>query len=405
MNAHISTSSRLFQRLSSSGGIFLPDASVIAQFSEEARRLASERFEAAHGRGGRRFDGCDSRPAIASRQLLAQFDSYFRSGEGKFDDADMPVAMQGLTHFFQEVRERSYADLPAYNGDILPISEDIDPGAETYVWYERDLFGQAMTVSTYDEASVPMVGGPTAIPNTGRIKPFLNGWKTNFRTKAREALMKRNGKPDFREDQGKEEAAERGHTEAINALWLWGDKPWGIPGLAKETRIRVIPAPDGVLSSPLWVNKTVDEQIRDVLLAINAIHTYSNKTLRCTRLLMPQEHFDLISGSRISGTDGTVLSYINKVQQEKRQPVEIRGMLELNVANSESYDGGPPELAFNRMVAIAVDKKLACFELPVRPEIPMAPKNTGLGEVFFKHSRAGGLNLKDAQSIVFVDGI
>lgn len=392
-----------FQRLSLTGGVFIPSSDLIAQVSGEARRLASERFDATRGRGGKRFDGCDSAEAIEARQLIGEWHRWFR--DEKYDEADIAMATKGLTHFFQNVTERQYAELPAYNGMILPIDESVDPGAELYAWFERDLAGSAATASTYDITGIPMVGGPTAIPNTGRIRPFLNGWNTNFRTKFREALAKRNGKPDFREEQGKHDAAERAHAEAINALWLWGDKNWGIPGLMKETRIRVIPAPIGSGGTMSWLDKTVDEIAFDLATAANSIHLYSNKRLRAKKMILPQERFDYIASTRISGTGDTLLSYFMKSMKEKQQPIEVMGLMELDVANSAAYNGGSPELAFNRIVVIATDPNLASFQLPVRPEIPMAPKQTGLGEVTFMHSRAGGLKLDDAESIVFFDGV
>ena len=393
----------IFQRFSLGAGVFIPDGHMVDMFGNEARRLASERYEAVHRRGSKRFDGCDAPEAIQARQIIGEWHPYLR--DAKFDEADIAMATEGLTYFYQQVNERSFAELPAYDGKILPIDESVDPGAEEYAWYDRELVGGAATASTYDITGIPMVAGPRAIPNKARIRPFLNGWNTNFRTKIREALARKNGKPDFRDEQGKEDAAKRAHAEAINALWLWGDKNWGMPGLMKETRIRVIPAPIGSGGTMSWLDKTVDEINFDLTTAANSIHLYSAKRLRATRLIVPQEQFDYIAGTRLSGTEGTILSFFLKSMAEKKQPVEVVGLMELNAANSQAYAGGSPELAFNRIVVIAADAKLASFVLPVRPEIPMAPKQTGLGEVTFMHSRAGSLKLDDAESIVFFDGI
>lgn len=384
-------------------GVFIATASYLDQYGEEARSLATERARAREGNGGPKFDGCDSASTVMARQIMTEWDHYLT--EAKFDEADITMAAEGLTHFFTKVYERKFPKLAAYSGMILPISEEVHPGAETYQWWERELYGQAEVGSTYDEYSIPMVGGPKATANVGRIKPFLNGWKTNFRTKIREQLAKKNGKPDFRVDQGKAEAALIGHAEAINALWLWGDKEWGIPGLMGETRIRVIQAPNGASNSPLWINKTADEIVFDLMTMANALHQYSNKTRTTKKIFLPQLQFDFAAGTpRGSGTDTTILGFVKVALKEKGMPIEFYGLDELNVAKSTAYNGGPPNLVFDTAIIIDTDESAACFELPVRPEQPMAPRQTGLGEVTFMHSRAGGLRLEDAQSIVFFRG-
>lgn len=384
-------------------GVFIPTGADFANCRDEAIALANERARARDGHGGPKFDGCDTPKKIRVEQLFSQVEDFVR--EGKFDEADVTMAAEGLTHFFTKVYERKFPKLLAYSGLILPISEEVHPGAETYQWWDRELYGQAEVSSTYDEYSVPMVGGPKATANTGRIKPFLNGYKTNFRTKIREALAKKNGKPDFRVDQGKAEAALIGHAEAINALWLWGDLEWGIPGLMKETRIRVIQAPNGTNNSPLWINKTADEIVFDLMTMANSLHQYSNKTRSAKKIILPQLQFDFIAGTpRGSGTDTTIHGFVTNALKEKRMPIEFIGAVEFNVANSTAYNGGPPNLAFDTAVIIDTDESAASFELPVRPEQPMAPRQTGLGEVTYVHSRAGGLRLEDAQSIVFFRG-
>lgn len=376
----------------------------IAQFIIQAQGLARERFEAQAGRHRGKFDGCDTPAQIKARQQLDEWEHYLKA-DGKFDEADVTMAAEGLTHMYSKVYERKYPELLAYSGLLLPIGEEVHPGAETYEWWERDLVGQAVVASTYNEDSIPMVGGPKATANVGRIKPFLNGYKTNFRTKIREALARKNGKPDFRVDQGKAEAAMLGHAEAINALWLWGDPEWNIPGLMKETRIRVIQAQNGASNSPLWSQKTGDEITADLMTMVNSMHQLSNKTRRAKRVVLPQQQFDYIAGTpRGNGTDTTILGFVTNALKEKRQPVEFIGAIEFNVASSTAYNGGTPQLLFDRAVIIDTDESAAWFELPVRPEQPMAPKQTGLGEVTFMHSRAGGLHLEDAQSILFFDG-
>lgn len=403
MSANIIDS--IFQR--ARAGVVNLSGDLTEQYSLKALTLVQERLQAGTGLVRvPKFDGCDTGDPgqVKAFQLLHEWDHYLR-GEGKFDEADITMAAEGLTHFFTAVYERKFPKLAAFSGLILPISKEVHPGAETYQWWERELLGQAVTASTYDEYSIPMVGGPKATATIGRIKPFLNGYKTNFRTKIREALARKNGKPDFRVDQGKADAAYLGHAEAINALWLWGDLDWGIPGLMKETRIRVIQAPLGLNNSPLWSQKTADEVVFDLMTMANSLHQLSNRTRTARKILLPTLQHDYIAGTpRGSGTDTTILGFVTNALKEKRMPIEFLGLDELNVAKSTAYNGGPPNLVFDRAVIIDTDESAACFELPVAPEQPMAPKQTGLGEVTFMHSRAGGLRLEDAQSIVFFDG-
>lgn len=394
----------LFEIMTRSAGALVLPREMSDTFAIEAMRVRTDREAALRGQRGGKYDSCDG---IADKIIAAHIADQWGPWLGlKADDADIAMAAQGLTSFIQQVYEVKYAELPAYNGDILPISTVVDPAAEQYVWYERDLRGGAQVASTYNEDSIPMVGGPTAQPNTGRIKPFLNGWRSNFMTARREALARRNNKPDFRDEEGKRDAALRAHAEAINALWLWGDKNWSIPGLMGETRIRVIPAPNGVGGSPLWSQKTNDEIIADLNTMIDSIHQYSNNTLRATDLLLPMEQFDYIAGTpRSPNSDTTILGFVLQSRKDKGQPIKIKGVLEFNTSKSAAYTGGPENLLFNRAVVIASKPEYATFELPQRPEMPLGPRLTNLGEVTIMHSRAGGMRLQNAQSIVFFDNI
>lgn len=390
-----------------SPGLIALSPALVTQFNAEAMAIRTERAHAMLGRGGTKYDGCDSDEAVLARHILTQWDPVLvRLKADGADASDIAMAAQGLTSFIQQVYEVKYAELPAYNGDILPISTVVDPAADTYVWWERDLYGQVGVASTYNEDSIPLANGPTAAPNTGRIMPFLNGWKTNFMTPRREALARRNNRPDFRTEEGKRDAALRAHAEGINSLWLWGNKSWSIPGLMGETRIRVIPAPDGVDGSPLWANKTNDEIINDLNLMIDSIHQYSNNTLRADTVFLPQEQFDYIAGTpRSPNSDTTILGFILQSRKDKGFPVKIKGLLELNVSKSFAWTGGPPNLVANRAIVIATKEEYASFELPQRPEMPLGPRETPLGTLTIMHSRAGGMRLQNAQSIVFFDGI
>lgn len=362
-----------------------------------AERLYRQRFDS------ERTDVADHAREIA---LKAEWAEHIAAVTGERVDSLVPMASQALTSFFSQVYEIKHNDLPAWEGNILRVDRtSVDPAANEYVWYERDLVGVARAGSTYDVTTIPMVAGPAAQANRGTIVPFLVGMDVNFMESRREALARSNGKPDFQIEQGKREACERSIAEAINAQWMYGDTTLGIDGLFNNPGISTYT----VLGS--WASKTALQIYDDLQGMFNAIKNRTAGQLgdgRRLKIILPPAAYDRLMIPITAAGDKSVLAYF--VESNASRGATINTVVEQQAfasANSQIYNGGPLGLSTDTGLIVydqGNDASDATFVLSQDIETPAPSRETGVGSVVYYHARAGGLRVPDARTLMYVIG-
>lgn len=364
---------------------------------------------------GMRLDAARTDRAVAAKELAlqAEWAEHFASledgaggGQRVRTDALVPMASQALTTFYSEVYNIQHMDLPAWMGDVLRIDRRVDPAANEYVWYERDLVGVARAASTYDHTSIPMVAGPAAQANRGSIVPVLVGMEVNFMDSRREALARENGKPDFQVEQGKRDACERSIAEFVNALWMYGDTTLGIDGLFNHPDISTFT----VLGS--WASKTALQIYDDLQGMFNAIKNRTGGQLgdgRRLKIVLPPAAFQRLTIPITAAGDKSVLAYF--IEANRSAGATESTVVEQHAfasANSAIYNGGPLGLAADTGLIVydqGNDNNDAMFVLSQDIETPAPARETGLGSVVYYHARAGGLRIPDARTILYAIGM
>lgn len=321
-------------------------------------------------------------------------------------DALVPMASQGLTSFYTEVYKYQHMGLPAWMGEILRIDRRVDPAANEYVWYEKDLVGVARAASTYDHTGIPMVAGPAAQANRGNIIPFLVGMEVNFMDARREALGVRNGKPDFQVEEGKREACEESIAEAINSVWMYGDTTLGIDGLFNHPDISSFT----IIGS--WASKTALQIYDDLQGMFNVIKNRTGGQLgdgRRLKIMLPPAAFQRLTIPITAAGDKSILAYF--VEANRSAGATENTVVEKQAfasANSAIYNGGPLGLAADTGLIVydqGNDNNDAMFVLSQDIETPAPMRETGLGSVVYYHARCGGLRIPDARTILYAIGM
>ena len=317
-------------------------------------------------------------------------------------DALVPVASQALTYFYSEVMEYAHSGLPAWEGKILPIDKKVASAAENYVWYEKDLTGVARAASTYAANQIPMVGGPMAQSNVGKIVPFLVGMEVNFREAIQAAFARQNGKPDFQIERGKTDACQRAIAEAINFLWMYGDATLGIDGLMNH------PAISTVAITGVWSGKTAQQILDDLTVMVNTIPNATAGQLgdrsKITIKLPPTQYQRANSIPVTAAGSETVLEFVRRTNKG----ITIEEEQSFASANSQIYTGGPLGLSRDRGLILynqGDDTRDPSFVLSQVIEMPSPPRQNGLSETMFFHARAGGCKVPDARGIRFIEGL
>jgi hypothetical protein len=320
-------------------------------------------------------------------------------------DGLVPMASQALTYFYSEVYDIQHADLPAWQGDILKIDRTVDPAAERYVWYEKDILGVARASNSYAAEDIPIVAGPSAHPNQGNIVPALVGMELNFMDMRRAALAARNGKPDFDLDRSMSEACMRSLAEFGHFLWLYGDSVLGIDGLHNHPAVQTIT----LLGGP-WSGKTPAQILTDLVTILNTIPNSSQGQLgdmKKIKIFLPPLQYQQAQTQIISAAGNkSVLTYFRESYGLREE--QVVSMYELQASNSQVYTGGPQGLSADRALVVYQSGDVRSdpvFVLPQDIEMPAPPRQNGLSETTFYHARYGGMKLPDARRLRYVAGL
>lgn len=320
-------------------------------------------------------------------------------------DGLVPMASQALTYFYTEVYEIQHGDLPAWQGDLLKIDRSVDPAAQNYVWYEKDIVGVARASNSYSTVDIPVVAGPMAQANTGLIVPALVAMEVNFMEMRNAALARANGKPDFDVDRSKQEACQRALAEFTHFLWLYGDAQLGIDGLHNHPAVSTI-----TLTGGPWSGKSPAQILTDLTTMLYTIPNTSLGQLgdlRKIKMFLPPDQWQQANSVPITAAgDKSVLQYFKEMNGLRDDQVVWN--YELKASNSQVYTGGPTFLNADRALVLYLDGRMdmdPVFVLPQDIEMPAPPRQNGLSETTFFHLRAGGMKLPDARRIRYVEGL
>lgn len=388
---------------------------------QRAAQLLSGRKDAAGAVYGHRVDASPAAvqsrgDAAAQARSLAMIEEWIpfvaamfeRNGE-RVDsnrlDALVPVASQALTYFYSEVYEYQHNDLPAWNGDILKIDRSVDPAAENYVWYEKDIVGVARASNSYSMGDIPVVAGPMAQANTGNIVPALVAMEINFMDMRRAAMARSQGKPDFQVDRSMAEACNRSLAEFGHFLWLYGDAQLGIDGLHNHPAVSTI-----TLTGGPWSGKTPAQILTDLT---TMLYTIRNSTqgglgdISKIKIWLPPPQMQQAMAVPITAAgDKSVLQYWKENNGVRDD--QVVAMDELEAANSQVFTGGPTFLNADRAIVAYLEGRMdkdPVFVLPQDIEMPAPPRQNGLSETTFYHARFGGMKLPDARRLRYVEGL
>lgn len=187
---------------------------------------------------------------------------------------------------------------------VFPYSNEVSSGAKVYTYRQYDKVGLAKVISSYanDFNRVDVMGQEF----TAKVMSLGDSYGYNFQ-EIREAQLARLNLENMRAM-----AARRALMELENRLAFFGDTSYGLNGFLADPNVpdgQV--AADGNLGSTLWVNKTPDQIIRDISVAIQDMVDDTKGVEIPDTLLLPLAQDTLISTTpRSSTSDTTIKQYI-----------------------------------------------------------------------------------------------
>ncbi len=173
---------------------------------------------------------------------------------------------------------------------------------------------------------------------------------------------------------------------ATDEMIYVGDTAVGAEGLVNSTLVTSGPVPNGAGASPLWINKTPDEILKDVNDMITAAWQASGFAVCPDKLLLPPAQFAYISSQKISTAGNvSILTFL----EDNSISLRVNGR-KLDIQPLKWLTGRGTGGA-DRMVAYTNDEERVRFPMvPIRRETPYylgikfnAPYIWAFGEVEF----------------------
>ena len=177
-----------------------------------------------------------------------------------------------------------------------------------------------------------------------------------------------------------------------------GDTAVGAEGLVNSTLVTSGSVPNGAGGSPLWINKTPDEILKDVNDMITAAWQASGFAVCPDKLLLPPAQFAYISSQKISTAGNvSILTFLEDNSISLRVNGRKLGIQPLKWLTGRGTGGT------DRMVAYTNDEERVRFPMvPIRRETPYylgikfnAPYIWAFGEVEFVYP----------ETVIYRDGI
>jgi hypothetical protein len=218
----------------------------------------------------------------------------------KMDAADSAFVLRQLEY----VNEKMFSvDFPAVKWrQFIPLSSAIPAGAESYIYRQEELIGEAKVSDTYASDAPLTEVKVEEFPN--KIVPVLNSYEFSVQD-VRNAQL--SGYPlDARKAMGARELVER----KIDQLMALGSTDHGFTGFLNNADV-----PQDVVASngtgTTWAVKTVDERMEDIFTAIQTMLDATNGAEgEGVDLVLPPKQYNMLLSTRVADVAMNGLAYL-----------------------------------------------------------------------------------------------
>ena len=221
----------------------------------------------------------------------------------RFDDAEDASLYfaRELDYIKAQSYDVEYPELTALS--LFPISNEVNPGAETVTYYSYDKTGVAKIINNYatDLPRADVKGKPS----TGYVKSV--GASYGYSVQDMRASRMASKSLDVR----KAEAARYAVDFELNRIAWAGDKENGLIGvLSPENDIPLYVVPNGASGKTSWESKTADEILADLNGMQKQVSRTTKNVERPDTLALPADVYIDISTRQIPNTGYTVKKFL-----------------------------------------------------------------------------------------------
>jgi len=292
------------------------------------------------------------------------------------------------------IKSRSYdIEYPMLKAtQVIPVSTEAGPGAESITYQQFDKLGIAKIISNYadDLPRADVKGKEFTVP----VRSVGSSYGYNVQ-EIRASQFAGKGL-----EQRRANAARRAVEQRINNIGFYGSEEDGLQGLFNNPNVtRVAVDENAGATSTKWADKTPDEILADMNNLVNGIVEITNGVEAPNTLLLPIEQYTYItSTARSSTSDTTILQYF-LTNNPFIQSVEW-----LNELKGAGLGAGGLAAGEDMMIAYDKSSDKLTFEIP-QPFEQFAPQEDGLEFKIATHARVSSVIIYYPLSLAFAEGI
>lgn len=321
----------------------------------------------------------------------------------RLDDQVAPLMAEKLRHTYQTIHEKKFPERQAFEGKILPIDNEVNPGALEYEYFVIESEGCADWID--DNGTLLNTSSTILKRFTGKVKPIGDEWVLNYFELQRHAMA------GTKIPAMKPQLSKKHHATKTNWVWLFGDAEYQMEGLCNHPNITVLLAPEGV-SGRKWEDKTAEEILADIDAVINAAANNTLMAHRTKRVLMSQRLQQILINKVVKDTYG--VNNLWKFVTEKYSPTGAgveQVVFEVLVEAQAEWRRDPitntdtSGIVGDFLLAMPeVDKELAAF-VRAQPYTTHQPEKRGFDLVHQAHSTIGGARIAEPLAFTRMDGL
>lgn len=266
---------------------------------------------------------------------------------------------------------------------LIPVSNEVDPGAETITYRQWDGFGIAQIISNYAD-DIPLVD-VMAEEFTQKIQGIALGYQYSIQDLRRSAMS------GIGLDQRRARQTRRQMEQKIEDIAATGDSAGGLSGISNNSNVTLVSPLTGT-----WSTATGAQMVAD-LLHLEASMVVANKeTFYPTTIVLDIESRSLLARTRISTTGDTHKTALQAFLESANYVTEVVSWNKLALADSAGT--GP------RAICYAKTPDVLTLEIPQEFE-QMPPQQKNLAFFVPTHQRCAGVLIYYPIGMSYMDGL
>ena len=297
----------------------------------------------------------------------------------KLDAAETIFFNEELESVKAKTYDKKYPELKMRK--LIPVSFEVDAGADTITYYQYDAVGMAKIVESYAK-DFPRVNVRKK-KFTATVESLGDSYGYSIQD-IRKARM--SGQPL---EQREANAAKKGIMQTEDAIAAFGDVKTGLQGLFNHPNVTAVT----ITAGGDWDAKTPDQILADLNLLVNTPNDVTNGVESPDTLILPTMKLVKLSTTpRSTVSDTSILEFFKKANPHI---INIDTYFKLKTAGAAGV---------NRMFTYRRDPDYVTLEIPQDFEM-FPPQEDGMEFEVVCHERIGGVLMYYPLAAAYMDGI